>query len=207
MAIQLRDQGLGRVAATVPTLPERAGRENGGRLMSTAAEIAQPLGDRGGGPRWSASRPAPDDRSPRLSIGIADEGRILLHCFSGCPFPSIVTGLRRDHGLLLGDGRDRFRRRDRRMPDRLPPMPPPRIGTADDDPGLRMTLWRETVDLPDSPGETYLRSRLHSIPGDLPDLRHHRACPRGPARLPALVGSMRNAVTNEPTGIHRTFHA
>lgn len=45
---------------------------------------------KGGHGRWIARCPAHDDRSPSLSIRELDDGRILVHCHSGCS-PSDVT--------------------------------------------------------------------------------------------------------------------
>jgi DNA primase len=33
---------------------------------------------------WVALCPAHADKSPSLSIRLADDGKILLHCFAGC---------------------------------------------------------------------------------------------------------------------------
>lgn len=38
---------------------------------------------RGGG-RWSCRCPAHDDRGPSLSVRLADDETILIHCFAGC---------------------------------------------------------------------------------------------------------------------------
>lgn len=43
--------------------------------------------------KWLARCPAHDDHNPSLSIGIGDNGQVLLHCFSGCDFDAIVTAL------------------------------------------------------------------------------------------------------------------
>jgi hypothetical protein len=48
---------------------------------------------------WTACCPAHDDRKASLSIGHADDGRILLKCFAGCAADAIVHAL----GLTLGD--------------------------------------------------------------------------------------------------------
>lgn len=54
--------------------------------------------------------------------------------------------------------------------------------------------------------ETYLRHRGIEWDADYRDVGFHPACPRGrDERLPAMVAIMRNPVTNEITGIHRTF--
>ncbi|MBS1169619.1 MAG: hypothetical protein H6R01_537 [Burkholderiaceae bacterium] len=42
---------------------------------------------------WMAGCPAHDDRSPSLSIRETEDGRILLHCFSGCDVWEIVSAL------------------------------------------------------------------------------------------------------------------
>ena len=41
--------------------------------------------------RWMAKCPAHGDKGPSLSIRRADDGRVLLHCFSGCSFQEIVV--------------------------------------------------------------------------------------------------------------------
>lgn len=52
-----------------------------------------------GAGRWLARCPAHDDKSPSLSIRETDDGRILVHCFTGCDVNSIVQAV----GLTLGD--------------------------------------------------------------------------------------------------------
>lgn len=51
----------------------------------------------GGG--WTARCPAHDDQNASLSIGIGEDGRILLHCHAGCSAEAIVEAL----GLTLAD--------------------------------------------------------------------------------------------------------
>lgn len=43
--------------------------------------------------------PAHDDRTASLSIKIAEDGRVLLHCFAGCDIQSILNSV----GLTLDD--------------------------------------------------------------------------------------------------------
>ena len=66
-----------------------------------AAELVERLERvrRTGEGRWIASCPAHGDRSPSLSVREADDGRILVHCFSGCAVEQIMTAL----GLELVD--------------------------------------------------------------------------------------------------------
>jgi hypothetical protein len=49
--------------------------------------------------KWIAKCPAHDDRRPSLSVKEADDGKVLLHCWSGCGAAEIVNAL----GLSLAD--------------------------------------------------------------------------------------------------------
>jgi len=49
--------------------------------------------------RYVACCPAHDDRTPSLSIKECDDGRLLVHCFAGCPTGDVLTAV----GLSLGD--------------------------------------------------------------------------------------------------------
>src|SRR6187431_2038204 len=51
------------------------------------------------GAGYSACCPAHDDQNPSLSIREGCDGKILLHCFSGCPVDSICASL----GLEISD--------------------------------------------------------------------------------------------------------
>ena len=43
--------------------------------------------------RWIARCPAHPDHSPSLSVRELADGRILLHCFAGCPAPDVLAAL------------------------------------------------------------------------------------------------------------------
>jgi hypothetical protein len=43
--------------------------------------------------KWECLCPAHDDRNPSLSIGLGDDGRVLVHCFAGCTFEQIVSAI------------------------------------------------------------------------------------------------------------------
>ncbi len=45
------------------------------------------------GARWSARCPAHPDKTPSLSIGTGDDGRVLLTCWAGCTVDDIVVSL------------------------------------------------------------------------------------------------------------------
>ncbi len=60
----------------------------------TIEEILPELsGVRRSGGGWVARCPAHDDREPSLSLRVADDGKILLHCFSGCTVDSICSAI------------------------------------------------------------------------------------------------------------------
>ena len=43
--------------------------------------------------KWHARCPAHADHNPSLTIRVADDGRILMHCFSGCEIGEICAAL------------------------------------------------------------------------------------------------------------------
>lgn len=49
--------------------------------------------------QWTACCPSHDDRTPSLSIKEGDDGRVLVHCWSGCATLDIVAAV----GLELRD--------------------------------------------------------------------------------------------------------
>lgn len=49
--------------------------------------------------RYLACCPAHDDRSPSLSIAQCDDGKILIHCFAGCPVGDVLEAI----GLRMSD--------------------------------------------------------------------------------------------------------
>ncbi|WNK19360.1 CHC2 zinc finger domain-containing protein [Halomonas piscis] len=49
--------------------------------------------------RWAACCPAHDDRGPSLSVRVADDGKLLVHCFAGCGAADVVAAV----GLELSD--------------------------------------------------------------------------------------------------------
>lgn len=50
------------------------------------------LKPRRNGGQWMSLCPAHEDRTPSLSAGVKD-GRLLLHCFAGCPFMVVLNAL------------------------------------------------------------------------------------------------------------------
>jgi putative DNA primase/helicase len=69
-----------------------------------------------------------------------------------------------------------------------------------------LKLWREAEPPQGTPVETYLAGRGLKLPDNSGHaLRFHPACPRGEARLPAMLGLMSGIVTGRMLGVHRTF--
>jgi hypothetical protein len=69
-------------------------------VSSNLEEILKSLGRvRSGAGGWTARCPAHDDRNNSLSISLGDDGRILLHCFVGCPATEVVKKI----GLTMAD--------------------------------------------------------------------------------------------------------
>lgn len=54
---------------------------------------------RTGNHKWLACCPAHPDDSPSLSIAVDPEGKLLAHCFAGCPTADIMAAV----GMTLGD--------------------------------------------------------------------------------------------------------
>ncbi len=43
--------------------------------------------------KWLACCPAHEDRSPSLAIRVADDGRLLVHCFAGCGAADVIAAV------------------------------------------------------------------------------------------------------------------
>src|SRR5215470_3605068 len=63
-----------------------------------AADIAGALNGRPTRRGWRARCPAHDDRHPSLDISETTEGRVLVHCWSGCSQAEVIEALR-ERGL------------------------------------------------------------------------------------------------------------
>jgi putative DNA primase/helicase len=68
-----------------------------------------------------------------------------------------------------------------------------------------LDIWSEVQSLRGTLAEQYLRSRGIEVPDEVLDaLAFHPACLWGSATAPALVALIRDTITDEPVGIHRT---
>ena len=67
--------------------------------VNTPEFVSRLEGARQSGQGWTAKCPAHDDRHPSLSIGLGDDGRVLVNCFNGCTPEEVVGAL----GLRMAD--------------------------------------------------------------------------------------------------------
>jgi hypothetical protein len=56
---------------------------------------------RTGDGRWSARCPAHKDKGPSLSVRELPDGRVLLHCFAGCPVHAVLAAAGVPMGALF----------------------------------------------------------------------------------------------------------
>jgi RecA-family ATPase len=59
-------------------------------MVTTAADLARGLKAKRSGAGWTARCPAHDDHRESLSIGVGENGRLLLKCHAGCAFDAIL---------------------------------------------------------------------------------------------------------------------
>ena len=138
--------------------------------------------------RWyrrygSACCPAHGDRHPSLTLANAPDGRLLLHCKTGCTFGEVLDALGL-LGFVEASGRRpetdlaelaRAREADRQEAEK-------RAAQA-------AACWSEARPIRGTPAETYLRARGITCPLP-PALRFHPACWHPDAkRLPAMIAS------------------
>lgn len=142
------------------------------------------------GSGWIDVCPAHDDHSPSLSINRGADGKLLLHCFTGCSFEDIVaaTGLAR---LSIATHADLKLLEQQRLADQQRKR------------NLAKRIWDSCVPLAGTPTEAYLASR--GVATNSTMLRHHPALWHEERNIncPALVAAVQQ--DGAFTGIHRTF--
>jgi hypothetical protein len=172
-----------------------------------AAELTKALGGMWHRRYGLARCPAHADRSPSLSIGDGDRGKVLVKCHAGCDQSHVIAALRR---LDLWPGhaeqpteaeqeaqrrRDEARERERRRRDAFVER-------------TWQETWRTAVPARGSPIERWLKERgidparldLDRLP-----LRWAPRCPLAKGTAPAMLAMMTDPMTNEEVGVHRTF--
>ncbi|MEQ9190481.1 MAG: toprim domain-containing protein [Alphaproteobacteria bacterium] len=150
------------------------------------------------GSGWIACCPAHDDTTPSLSIGLATDGKVLVHCHAGCSQQTVIDALRQ---LGCWPGNTPTKRTDGIQAT---------YATVRDTSHRSLTalaIWKETVPATGTLVETYLQSRGLNvcIPEALrfhPDLHHASG-----RRWPAMVALVTRATDGKPQAVHRTFLA
>jgi Toprim domain len=178
--------------------------------MSPAQTLALALRGHWHGRYGSACCPAHADRNPSLSISDSDSDAVLVHCHGGCEQRAVIAALQglglwpnlsKNSATLsavqLEEHRKRSRAKERERQRR--------------ETFIRQT-WEETWATGrqafGSPIETWLRVRgisLDSADFERLPLRWAPRCPLGRDTAPAMVALMTDALTAEPSGLHRTF--
>jgi hypothetical protein len=173
----------------------------------TAAEIVAALHGHSG----RAQCPVHGGRPDSLSIDDGDGGKILVHCFAGCPQVAVIRALATrglwpgcDKPELTEAEKEAQRRRDKRRQAE-------RLRRAQFDTKLWQQIWGEARPAADSPEIACWLGKARGIDVAALDLdriealRWHPQCPLRRERAPAMVTLMTDPVTGEPCGIHRTF--
>jgi replicative DNA helicase len=141
--------------------------------------------------KWEARCPAHNDRKASLSIGMGDDGRILLNCFAGCKLERILKEVGIDvKDLFPGNGNSEHGS-DREIP-------------------YWKKIWDESVPLGSTeaePGRRYLANRGLKLEAFPDDVRFHPKLPYFNDHLiqgeyPALIAIVRDS-RGKPTGAHR----
>lgn len=141
--------------------------------------------------------PAHGDRRPSLTLADAPDGRLFLHCKTGCDFRDVLAALR-DRGLV-----DRHARPQPPSPSEIARRRAEDEANAVNRERRAMAVWREALPVHGTLAETYLRGRGITCPLTY-SLRFHPACWHGATaqRLPALVAR----VDGLPRlAVHRTY--
>ena len=151
--------------------------------------------------RWSGHGgvcqcPAHEDRTPSLSVTSAQDGRVLVHCFTGCSQRSVLEALRARG--LWPDGVDSW----------VKPAPSARP-TIDRETEKKREhakrIWREALPIANTPAETYLRAR--GITDPLPPTLRFARLKHAPDNFkvkPALVCAIQGA-DGKVTSVQRIF--
>ena len=163
--------------------------------------VSRALGGRKAGASWMARCPAHDDRTPSLSICDAHDGRVLVHCHSGCEQARVIEALR-SLGLWA----------ETRQRKAILPAPQGIKNGLPDRNGSKRTLaalaiWNSAIRADGTLVETYLTSRGIHVP--VPSaLRFHSELKHPSGGIwPCMVALVTRGADDMPLAIHRTFLA
>jgi phage/plasmid primase-like uncharacterized protein len=142
---------------------------------------------------WVDICPAHNDQQPSLSIGIGEDGQLLLHCFAGCSFTDILVAAGLRGGLHVAQvSADVVQRRceTRQQNDEKT------LARCNE-------IWRQGKPIEGTLSHAYLASRGITVFSDC--LRHHEGLiySRTGERLPVLLTAAQRG--GKLTGLHRIF--
>jgi len=170
--------------------------------MSALKALAHTLGGDVAGDHVLAPGPghSPRDRSMAVWLDDGTPSGVRVHSFANDDYRDCLDYVRQ----RLGGGTA--------WHVSTPPETPRRREVPTDNTARALELWDAARSPGGTPVETYLAGRGITLPDDVRRadvLRLHEACPfrlddGTTARLPALVALMRDIITDEPVGIHRT---
>jgi len=165
-----------------------------------AREICKALSGHWHGSYGLAYCPAHQNtRTPALSLKDGRDGKLLVHCFAGCPGADVLAELRtRGHFAGYSNWKPNPREMER--------------SKAGDEAEHRRRIelarrcWFEAWSILGTLSERYLRARGINCQWP-PTLRFHPHCWHGPTatKVPALVAAV--GVGRKITGVHRTYLA
>lgn len=136
--------------------------------------------------------PGHSARDRSLSVTFAPDGTFIAHSFTNDDWRECRDLVKARLGL--GD-----------VVRIVPNNRPVTTGRAGDTREPALDIWRQSRPIKGTPVETYLARRgvpFDDLAGEV--LRWHGECPFGGQRTGAMVALIRNVLTNEPQGIHRT---
>jgi putative DNA primase/helicase len=147
------------------------------------------------------------DRSLSVTPSASAPNGFLVHSFSGDDPIACLDYVRAKLGLpafasqkpAAGARRGVPGRRDSGASARAPQAPP-------DNGALEMAIWNESRDPLGTLVQVHLDTRRVGLPDEAANesIRYHPNCPFWRERFPAMVCLVRNIITNEPQGVHRT---
>lgn len=160
------------------------------------------LGGRRSGTGWAARCPSHDDRNPSLSISTR-EGRVLVHCHSGCEQASVLDALRRLALWPEAPQAPRSSHAPRQRPQ--PVLLPVNHGLRD----YALRLWEEALTLRDKAWPpvmmAYFRSRGLEPFDPCLRLRFHPRAPHGAGRHHPAFLALVTDLEDQTQGIQATF--
>jgi putative DNA primase/helicase len=109
-------------------------------VLSRLGDSTKGTGDTGR--QWKAICPAHNDHEHSLSVGVTEEGRVLMRCFAGCPFADIASALGMEQHEFFAPMTDDDMRRFVMPGGTCGPEEPPRADT----PATSVTLAELSAD-------------------------------------------------------------